>query len=259
MAENDDKTAPEVGLPEGPGAPAKPGLGAGTGPLVGERLDTRTLITPPDDQPFGAPPPGSPPEGPSAGGRGLALGLAAALMLSLAGNAALLVRGPAEAPAVPAALPPVCPPAEVCPPPVACPTCEVCEVCPEPAPEDEVFAGSGRPRPPPVDEAAAAEGEAHLTHAETVGERDPVEVAAQRRVADGVDRILSSRSAAAARRFFSRNLPSFASMDCAFRDPAAAEHVRMQLRPMNELLPEDERLSEADLARFERDLRCPRE
>ena len=25
MAEHDDKTAPEVGLPEGPGAPAKPG------------------------------------------------------------------------------------------------------------------------------------------------------------------------------------------------------------------------------------------
>jgi hypothetical protein len=262
MAEHDDKTAPEVGLPEDPGAP-RPALGTGTGPLVGERQDTRSLLSPPPpDDPFGAPP-APPAQGPpAAGGRGLALGLAAALALSLAGNAALLVRGtdeaPPETPTAPAALPPVCPPA-VCPPPVACPACEICAVCPELEIPDEVFTGTGRVRPPPVDEAAAAEGEAHLTHAETVGERDPVEVAAQRRVADGVDRILASRSAAAARRFFGRNLPSFASMDCAFRDPAAAEHVRMQLRPMNELLPEDERLSEADLARFERDLRCPRE
>ncbi|MBX7194350.1 MAG: hypothetical protein K1X94_20005, partial [Sandaracinaceae bacterium] len=119
--------------------------------------------------------------------------------------------------------------------------------------------GGGGPRPPRVDEAAAAEGEAHLTHAETEGERDPVQVAAQRRVADGVDRIVDSHSAAAARRFFQRNLPSFASMDCAFRDPAAAEHVRMQLRPMNELLPAAERLNEEQLHRYERDLRCPRE
>ena len=43
--------------------------------------------------------------------------------------------------------------------------------------------------------------------------------------------------------------------------PGAAwpEHVRMQLRPMNELLPAAERLNEEQLHRYERDLRCPRE
>ncbi len=190
------------------------------------------------------------------------LALGTALVVSLIGNVALLVRGPTivESP------PPECPTCEVCAPPVECEVCEVCEVCPEcPTPDWEngggvaAAGGGGGTRPPRVDEAAAAEGEAHLTHAETEGERDPVQVAAQRRVADGVDRIVASHSAASARRFFSRNLPSFASMDCAFRDPAAAEHVRMQLRPMNELLPAAERLSEDQLHRFERDLRCPRE
>jgi hypothetical protein len=33
----------------------------------------------------------------------------------------------------------------------------------------------------------------------------------------------------------------------------------MQLRPMNALLPVAERMSEADLTRYERELRCPRE
>lgn len=190
------------------------------------------------------------------------LALGTALVVSMIGNVSLLVRGPeiVEAPA------PQCAPCEVCAPPVECPACEVCEVCPEcPAPDWEsgAVAGTGTTaggsRPPRVDEAAAAEGEAHLTHAETEGERDPVQLAAQRRVADGVDRIVASHSAASARRFFQRNLPSFASMDCAFRDPAAAEHVRMQLRPMNDLLPAAERLSEEQLRRYERDLRCPRE
>lgn len=194
----------------------------------------------------------------------LPLALGTALAVSLIANVALVVRGPTvvEAPA------PQCPPPVVCPPPVECPACEVCEVCevcPQPDWETGGVAtsggggGTGTPRPPRVDEAAAAEGEAHLAHAETEGERDPVQIAAQRRVADGVDRIVSSHSAASARRFITRNLPSLASMDCAFRDPAAAEHVRMQLRPMNELLPERERLSEEQLRRYERDLRCPRE
>ena len=187
----------------------------------------------------------------------LPLALGTALVVSWIVIVALLVRGPeiVEAP------PPECPTCEVCPPPVECPVCEVCEVCPEPvaAAEGTGGGGGGGTRPPRVDEAAAAEGEAHLTHAENEGERDPVQVAAQRRVADGVDRIVASHSAASARRFFQRNLPSFASMDCAFRDPAAAEHVRMQLRPMNELLPAAERLTEEQLHRYERDLRCPRE
>jgi hypothetical protein len=33
----------------------------------------------------------------------------------------------------------------------------------------------------------------------------------------------------------------------------------MQLRPLNEILPAAERLSEEQLRRYERDLRCPRE
>lgn len=205
--------------------------------------------------------PPDPPSSPKPAVPIVPLALGTALAVSLIGNVALFLRGPetVEAP------PPECPQCEVCPPPVECPVCEVCEVC-EVCPEPVVAEGTGGgggggggSRPPPVDEAAAAEGEAHLTHAETEGERDPVQVAAQRRVADGVDRIVASRSAASARRFFSRNLPSFASMDCAFRDPAAAEHVRMQLRPMNELLPAAERLTEDQLHRYERDLRCPRE
>ncbi len=192
------------------------------------------------------------------------LALGTALAVSLIANVALVMRGPTvvEAP------PPECPTCEICPPVIecdVCEVCEVCEVCPEPSWEQGGIAtgggggGGGGTRPPRVDEAAAAEGEAHLTHAETEGERDPVQLAAQRRVADGVDRIVTSHSAASARRFITRNLPSLASMDCAFRDPAAAEHVRMQLRPMNELLPAAERLSEEQLRRYERDLRCPRE
>lgn len=188
-------------------------------------------------------------------GRGALIALGALLALSVIGNIVLAARGPTivervvEAPA---------PPAPVCPEP---PVCEVCEVCPElPPPVEGTATGTGdRPRPPRIDEGAAAEGEAHLAHAESEGERDPVQVAAQRRVADGVDRIVTSRSPTAALRFIQRNLPSFASMDCAFRDPAAAEHVRMRLRELNELARPDDRLTEAELTRYERDLRCPRE
>jgi hypothetical protein len=86
-----------------------------------------------------------------------------------------------------------------------------------------------------------------------------VQVAAQRRVADGVDRIVASRSPAAAERFMQRNLPSLASMECAFRDPASAEHVRLRLRELNAIARPNARLSDADLARYERELRCPRE
>lgn len=198
----------------------------------------------------------------------LPLVLGTGLVVSLIGNGALLMRGPTvvhePAPA------PVCPPAPVveptaCPPAPACPACEVCEVCEVCDDGRNATTGTAshdttpRPRAPRVDEAAAAEGEAHLAHAESEGERDPVQVAAQRRVADGVDRIVQSHSAASARRFFQRNLPGIASMDCAFRDPASAEHVRMQLRPMNDLLPPNERLTDEQLRRYERDLRCPRE
>jgi len=192
------------------------------------------------------------------------MALAALLGLSLIANGVLIFRGPqvVEAPAIP---PPACPPPVVCEPAVICEVCEICEFCPE-LPELVPGGNSGNggtgnatPRPPRVDEAAAAEGEAHLNSAETAGEIDPVQLAAQRRVADGVDRITASHSPAAARRFIQRNLPAMASMDCAFRDPAAAEHVRMRLRELNDILPVAERLSEAQLTRFERDLRCPRE
>jgi hypothetical protein len=204
-----------------------------------------------------------PPKVPTRGPQGW-MALAGLLGLSLIANAALIFRGPTivQAPAIP---PPACPPEVVCPAPVICEVCPVCEVCPE-LPEfiagentGTGNGGTGGTRPPRVDETAAAEGEAHLTHAETVGEVDPVQLAAQRRVADGVDRITASHSPVAARRFIQRNLPAMASMDCAFRDPAAAEHVRMRLREMNDILPEAERLSEAQLTRYERDLRCPRE
>lgn len=156
-------------------------------------------------------------------------------------------------------------------PPPMQPECPAPPACPEPAPcpglpdaGAPVLAartnGPARPpRPPPVDEAMAAQGEGDINRAAEAGERDPVQVAAQRTVANGVDRIVNSRSPAAVRRFFQRTLPSFASMECAFRDPASAEHVRMQLRPMNALLPVAERMSEADLTRYERELRCPRE
>lgn len=205
------------------------------------------------------------PPSPSSGVPLAPLALGTALAVSVIFNVALLVRGPTvvEAPAPEC---PACAECEACVPATDCPPAEVCPECPAcPEPDWETGGvaatggGGGGARPPRVDEAAAAEGEAHLTHAETVAEREPTQLAAQRRVADGVDRIVASHSAASARRFFSRNLPSFASMDCAFRDPAAAEHVRMQLRPMNELLPAAERLSEDQLRRYERDLRCPRE
>jgi len=204
-----------------------------------------------------------PPKIPTRGPQGW-MALAALLGLSLIANGVLIFRGPqvVEAPAIP---PPACPPPVVCEPAVICEVCEICEFCPE-LPELVPGGNSGNggtgnatPRPPRVDEAAAAEGEAHLNSAETAGEIDPVQLAAQRRVADGVDRITASHSPAAARRFIQRNLPAMASMDCAFRDPAAAEHVRMRLRELNDILPVAERLSEAQLTRFERDLRCPRE
>lgn len=105
----------------------------------------------------------------------------------------------------------------------------------------------------------AQQGEGHIATAAEHGERDPIHRGAQRNVLTGVDQIVASRSPAAAERFLQRNLPSIASMDCAFRDPAMAEHVRMQLRPMNALARPANRLTEADLVRYERELRCPRE
>lgn len=190
----------------------------------------------------------------------------ALLGLSALGNVALLVRGPtvverrittpAPAPPPAVATPTECPPA---------PQCPTCAPCPEPVVAEHPTGGGGGtatprpPRPPPIDQDAATEGEAHVAHAETVAERDPVQVAAQRRLADGIDRLVASHSPASAERFITRTLPSFASMDCAFRDPAAAEHVRMQLRSLNAIARPAVRLSEADLTRYERDLRCPRE
>lgn len=186
------------------------------------------------------------------------IGLATLLVLSLIGNLWLATKS-APTPSPQGARPPVCPPAPTpeCP---ACPTCAVCEVCPTiPDAGTATAAPSPESHAPRVDEAAAAEGEAHVARAEEAAERDPVQVAAQRRLADGIDRIVDSRSPRAASRFIKRNLPSFASMECAFRDPAAAEHVRMQLRALNAVLPENERLTEDELRRYERDLRCPRD
>lgn len=186
------------------------------------------------------------------------------LALSLLFNGVLVARGPRvveRTRTVTVAAPP--PMQQECPAAPACPAQTPCPVCPEvPEPAAAVAARPSTPRPPrppPVDEAAAAEGEGHINSAAAAADRDPVQVAAQRRVATGVDRIVASRSPAAVQRFFQRTLPSFASMECAFRDPASAEHVRMQLRPMNELLPAAQRMSEADLTRYERELRCPRE
>jgi hypothetical protein len=178
-----------------------------------------------------------------------------ALLGSLVGNGYLLARGPkvvTRTESIPV-LPPPQAPCPVCPTPAPCPTCPTCET-----PDASVRVASG-PRAPRVNEALAAEGEGEVERAATAAERDPVQLAAQRTVANGVDRIVSSRSPAAVQRFFQRTLPAFASMECAFRDPASAEHVRMQLRPMNNLLPVNQRLTEQDLLRFERDLRCPRE
>lgn len=198
----------------------------------------------------------------------LVAGLAALLVISVAGNVFLLVRTPRveERRVVVPALPPMCPPAPTCPECTAgvgvgdggvCPPCPQCAVLAEASPTTEPV--QHRPRRPSVDRDAEAEAEGHMAHAAEVGERDPVQVAAQRRLADGADRIVDSRSPAAALRFIQRNLPSLASMDCAFRDPAAAEHVRMRLRDINALVRPPNQLTEAQLTRYERDLRCPRE
>jgi hypothetical protein len=186
--------------------------------------------------------------------------LGAALLISLAANVALLMQPepPPDFNHAEVACPPadvVCPPATECP---ACQVCAVCTICPD-AGVAAAPTGPGTPRPPRVDEGAAAEGEGHLQHAENTGELDPVQVAAQRRLADGIDRIVASHSPAAATRFITRNLPAFSSMNCAFRDPAAAEHVRMKLRELDAVRPANQRLTEEQLVRFERDLRCPRE
>lgn len=186
--------------------------------------------------------------------------LAALLAMSLVGNVVLYRRPPriVERPAPPVAVvPPIAP---------TCPTCAVCETCPPPPPPCPVAelpsstGGAGHGPPPPREDLAMAQqGEGQIATATDHAERDPVHRVAQRNVAAGVDQIVTSRSPAAAERFLQRNLPSIASMDCAFRDPAMAEHVRMQLRPMNALARPQARLSEADLVRYERDLRCPRE
>lgn len=198
--------------------------------------------------------------------RWLPAALGGLLALSLLANGVLLARGPRveeRTRTVTVATPPPMPPE--CPPPPACPSAE-CPPCPACADAGVRLAratgtgtGTRPPRTPPPDEAMAAQGEGEIQNAAATAERDPVQVAAQRSVANGTDRIVNSRSPAAAERFIRRTLPSFASMECAFRDPAAAEHVRMQLRPMNALLPPATRLSEADLVRYERELRCPRE
>jgi hypothetical protein len=78
-------------------------------------------------------------------------------------------------------------------------------------------------------------------------------------MATAVDRLVASRSPAAVERFLQRNLPGIASMDCAFRDPAMAENVRLRLRELNQIARPSQRLSEDALRRYERDLRCPRE
>ena len=187
--------------------------------------------------------------------------LAALLAMSLVGNVALyrrpprIVERPAPAPTavipLPVAPPPPCPAALECPPP------------PPPCPTVATGTGTGHgpsgPPPPREDLALAQQGEGQVNTAADHAERDPIHRVAQRNLVTGVDQIVTSRSPAAAERFLQRNLPSIASMDCAFRDPAMAEHVRMQLRPMNALARPANRLSEADLVRYERELRCPRE
>jgi hypothetical protein len=193
--------------------------------------------------------------------------LAALRALSLVGNVVQYLR-PARvverpAPAAVAVIPPPAPPPTECPPPVICP--------PAPAPcptgtgtgtASTGTPGTGLghgPPPPREDLALAQQGEGQVAAAAETAERDPIHRVAQRNVVSGVDQIVTSHSPAAAERFLQRNLPSIASMDCQFRDPAMAEHVRMQLRPMNALARPANRLSEADLARYERELRCPRE
>jgi hypothetical protein len=181
------------------------------------------------------------------------------LAVSAVANVAQFTREPRVIERHIAVVPPAPPVVMVdaaCPPPTVCPECPQ---CPEIAvPTHPTGTGTGT-APGRVDRVAAAQGEAHLTAAEGTGERDPVQVAAQRQVADGVDRIVASHSPASAERFLTRNLPALASMDCAFRDPASAEHVRMRLRDINAQARPAARLSDADLTRFERELRCPRE
>lgn len=218
-------------------------------------LDPDDLI--PDDPP---PPPPHRPAGPAM----ITWVLAGLLAASTVGNIALLRRGahvepPQSTRVVPATTPcPVCPPA---------PECPSCEPLPPPPPPCPCLGDGGAPPPrhtgpgpgPRVDEAMAQEGEGHIATATNTGERDPAHLGAQRSVITGVDRIADSHSSAAAERFLSRNLPAIASMDCAFRDPALAEHVRMRLREMNRLARPQFRLTEEQLTRYERDLRCPRE
>lgn len=186
--------------------------------------------------------------------------LAALLAMSLVANVVLYRQPPRiidrPAPAPVAVIPPPAPPLPECPPPV------VCAPLPPPCPTGTGTgtAGGGRgPVVPPEDLAMAQQGEGQIAAAADHGERDPIHRTAQRTMVTGVDQIVTSRSPAAAERFLQRNLPSIASMDCAFRDPAMAEHVRMQLRPMNALARPANRLSETDLVRYERELRCPRE
>jgi len=188
--------------------------------------------------------------------------LAALLAMSLVANVVLYLRPPRvidhPAPAPVAVIPPPAPPPAECPPPVECPA------PPPPCPAVVAATGTGTgtghgPPPPREDLALAQQGEGQIATATDHAERDPIHRVAQRNVVTGVDQIVTARSPAAAERFLQRNLPSIASMDCAFRDPAMAEHVRMQLRPMNALARPANRLSEADLVRYERELRCPRE
>jgi hypothetical protein len=186
------------------------------------------------------------------------------LIASLVTNVTLLQRArDAEARAARAATPPPPPPTPVPPPCPECPVCAdagvdmaLCPVCPEPTTRT---AGAGQPPPPRIDHDAAAQGEQHIANAADAGERDPANLRAQRTMVDGVDRIVASRSPAAAERFLQRNLPSIASMDCAFRDPAMAEHVRMALPQLNQIARPQNRLTPEQVARYERDLRCPRE
>ena len=181
--------------------------------------------------------------------------LAALLAMSLVGNVVQYRRPPRviehPAPQPVAVIPPVAP---------ACPECAACAVCAPPTPCPTGTGGVGHgPGTPREDLALAQQGEGQVAVAAQTAERDPIHRQAQRNVAAGVDQIVTAHSSAAAERFLQRNLPSIASMDCAFRDPAMAEHVRMQLRPMNALARPQARLTEAQLTRYERDLRCPRE
>lgn len=190
--------------------------------------------------------------------------LAGLLAASTLGNIVLLRRGAHTEPPAATRVIPATTPCPVCP---SCAVCAVCEPAPEPAPCP--CAGDGGvtvrrtstgPGPTPrVDEVMAQEGEGHIAGAADAGEREPAHLGAQRSVITGVDRIADSHSGAAAERFITRNLPAIASMDCAFRDPALAEHVRMRLREMNRLVRPQLRLTEEQLIRYERDLRCPRE